>query len=550
MPAPEDPELQDEEPEAAGTPELPPEEVREQEDEAERTYKRRIGVTLATLAVLAAFIAYVQTGASNEESSTAREATRLAAEAQTADVLSKGIQSGIEQTDAELALLPDRDVFAETELLASEFGVQIDPSRAEQRTAAAEETIENSLGEDRGLSARFSTEAERLSLEQKLTVEQRVTWNAKSSQYDTVLTVLAVAIFLLGFTLVVGRNLRPPLAVPGAILALVCAGWAGQIYLKPTPEVSQESIDATAEGRYLSSIGEYDAAIDEFDVALESTPDYADALTGRALNRVLGANPDFRQTLAWTDTSADVLDPAAADAQLAIDSGADEDATAWAVAAVVAVGQRDWDAAAEYLEEGLALNELAVELYLWRAAVAAAQGEPAEADEWLDRSREQLVELDEDRIRTLAAQYLTLLEYVAATEPEQAGTTADLTARGIASLAQARKGEPLTANVSPGATITAATASFQDDRTTLDIDVDGVEDGVQIVVAGYEDPGAGNGWVQSPELFYSGPAGEGREGGITLTTPRTCEPTRFRFDLYVEGEFRDSATATGGGATC
>ena len=69
-------------------------------------------------------------------------------------------------------------------------------------------------------------------------------------------------------------------------------------------------------------------------------------------------------------------------------------------------------------------------------------------------------------------------------------------------------------------------------------------------MAGYEDPGAGNGWVQSPELFYSGPAGEGREGGITLNTPRTCAPTRFRFDLYVEGEFRDSATVPGGEATC
>ena len=32
---------------------------------------------------------------------------------------------------------------------------------------------------------------------------ERITWNNRASQYETVLTVLAVAIFLVGFTMVV-----------------------------------------------------------------------------------------------------------------------------------------------------------------------------------------------------------------------------------------------------------------------------------------------------------------------------------------------------------
>lgn len=522
----------------------------EADDPSESRYKRRVGISLATLAVLAAFIAFVQTGASNNEAATARQATRLAAEAQTADVLSKGIQSGLNEVDAELSLLPDREVFGDTEGIASQFGVQVDPDRAQQRSAQAEEAIEQSLGEDRTLSAEFDTEAQRLSLEQALVVEQRVSWNAKASQYDTVLTVLAVAIFLVGFTLVVGRNLRPPLAIPGMILALVCAGWAAQIYFKPTPEVSREAIDATAEGRYLQSIGDTQAAIGQFDTALESTPDYTEALISRALSGVLEANPDLQATLAWTDTSAEVLDRAAADVELAIDSGAQEDPTAWAVAAVVAVGRGDWDAAAEYLEEGIRLNELAAELYLWRAAVAAGQGDVDAARDWLLQAQANFGDLGEDRIRTLAAQYLTLLEYVAAVDPDQADIASQLEEGGIAALAESRKGSPLVAGSSPDAGFTGANATFSDDNTTVDLDVTGIDDGAQIVIAGFEDPGGGNGWVQSPELFYSGPAGQGREGGVTIRTPRNCAPTEFRFDLYVEGEFRDSTTVPGGSATC
>jgi hypothetical protein len=39
------------------------------EEESESRYRRRVGIALATLAVLAAWIAWVQTGASNNESS-------------------------------------------------------------------------------------------------------------------------------------------------------------------------------------------------------------------------------------------------------------------------------------------------------------------------------------------------------------------------------------------------------------------------------------------------------------------------------------------------
>jgi tetratricopeptide (TPR) repeat protein len=519
------------------------------EEESESRYRRRVGIALATLAVLAAWIAWVQTGASNNESATARQATRLAAEAQTAEVLSSGIRAGFGEVDAELSLLQNREVFGQTDDLASQFGLQLDPERAELREQQAREAIEGGLLQEPDLPSRLAIEAERLSLEQQLVVEQRVTWNAKSSQYDTVLTVLAVAIFLLGFTLVVGRKLRPPLAVPGLVLAVTCAAWTLQIYTKPTPEVDTTAIDATATGRHLESQGEYAAAIGQFDAALESTPDYAEALTSRALTTVLEANPDLLVTLAWTDTSETVLDDAAADVEAALDAGGEKDPATWAVGAVIAMGQGDWDRAAEFLDEGISLNELAAELYLWRSAAAIALGDRDGAEDWLERAVAKFSDLGEDSVRSVSAQYLSLLEYVAATEPDRTELASDAERSALRTVSENTKGEPLEPESSPGAAIDSAIVAFDDGTTTVDLEVTGVDDGATLVVAVYEDPGAGNGFIQSPEIFYAGPTGPGTDG-VTFTTPRTCHPTEHRVDLYVEGGFRDSVTLPGVAPTC
>ena len=69
-----------------------------------------------------------------------------------------------------------------------------------------------------------------------------------------------------------------------------------------------------------------------------------------------------------------------------------------------------------------------------------------------------------------------------------------------------------------------------------------------VTIVGYERPAEGASFVQTDQLFYVGPPGDG--SGFTFDTPRACAPVEFRFDLYVEGVFVESVTAPGGEATC
>ncbi len=518
------------------------------ETPAERSFRRRVGLALASLAMLGAWIAVLQTNASTNESKTTREATRLANQTQTAEVLAKGVQSGLDQIDAEIDLLPTKPPFQDDGSLATQLGVTVDPARSQQRLQQAQNDLRGALGSRSDPAAELTIESNRLSLTQKETVKERVSWNARASQYETVLTVLAVAIFLVGFALVLDRKLRPPVAVPGILLAIYCLGWAVQIYVKPTPHVATASINATAAGEYEIGTDRASDAIAHFDKALDSTPDYLAALQGRALGILLKSNPDLLNSLALTDTSAAVLDPATRDLDAAMDAGGDESTTVLAISSIVAVASTDWGEAATTLEQAIDLNELAAELYLWRAAVAVAQGDPKVAQTWVDQAVDRFGDLDPQRTRVLAAQYLTLLEFVAAEDPTSAKLAQEFQEEGVKALTAAAADRKLDPGRGKDASITSSEASFVNGLTSVSLQVAGVADDDIVTVVGYERPAPGAAWVQPAELFYTGPAVD--RGGVSVPTPQKCVPVEYRFDLYVEGVLRDSSTAPGGTATC
>lgn len=519
------------------------------ESPAEARYRRRVGITLAVLAVVAAWIAVMGTNAGTSESTTTREATRLAVEAQTAAVVAGGVDAGLEAVDAEIDLLGNRTAFSTPEEVAEELGIQVDPAAAQARLDQAEDTLRELVGDRTERATDLAVEAERLNLEQKVTVQQRITWNAKASQYETVLTVLAVAVFLVGFTLVIGRRLRPPVAVPGVVLAVVCVGWAGQIYLKPVPEVDPDAIAATANGQVALEQDRPDEAVDDFSEALGIEPEYVPALVGRGLARIVEANPDLLETLAVTDPGAEVVRSGVRDIRAAIDASDDQDPVTLAVASLVATLAGEWDTAAGYLDDAVELNETAVELYLWRAAVEVARADPAAAESWLDQARARFSDLDSDRRRALAAQYLSLLELVIEKDPAQAAQAEAFRDAGLAAVTETAVGRPLRPVDTSGISFEIGEATYADGTTTVAVPTSGVPPDAAVAVVGYERPAPGAGWVQPAELFYAGPsAGDG--SGVTIETPRNCVAVEYRFDLYVEGERVGTRTAPGGDPTC
>ena len=135
----------------------------------------------------------------------------------------------------------------------------------------------------------------------------------------TVLTVLAVAIFLLGFTLVVGRNLRPPLAVPGVILALVCAvplaaAQGGELPLYLAAVLAEEVSAREGHGgdaRVKAARFPAVKTIDDFDFKVQSS-------VKRTTIAHLAQLDFLAETLYGTDVIADIIDARVGNSSLTV----------------------------------------------------------------------------------------------------------------------------------------------------------------------------------------------------------------------------------------
>lgn len=520
----------------------------------EARYRRGVGITLALLALLGAWIAVLATNAATNESRTTREATRIASEAQTANVVAQGANAGLEQIGAEIAEFGFRPGL-QTGAEAAAEGIELDPTAEADRLASARATLDAATATYGSRRTEVSEQSTALSLEQTAIVAERITWNNRASQYETVLTVLAVAIFLVGFAMVVSRGLRPPFVVPGTILAMICFGWSIQIYMKPVPTVDPDAVDRTAAGQVAIDEGRPHDAVANFTAAIDAQDNYSIAHRGRGLATLLTGNPDLLRTWAITDSSPDIVDPATAELDRALALGGTNDPQTVATAAIAAVVATDWDRAAELLDTAITENDRTPGLQLSRSAVAVALGDETAARQWLDAAVGNMVELaGTDTDRALGAQYLTRLEWVAQQVPARADLAAEFRDRGMALIAEARSVGSPDATIGDGAPppatagIAIETLRFVDGITTVKLAVTGVPDTDQVIIAVYERPSPNGPWVQPSELFYVGPPPAG--SGFTFRTPRACHPVEYRADLYVDGVYAATTTSPGGAPTC
>ena len=260
-------------------------------------------------------------------------------------------------------------------------------------------------------------EAERLKLKQSALAETRVTWNDRSTQFTTAIAMLAVALFLVGFAVVLGGPRRTVFYVLGVGFATLTLAWAGYIYNLPIPETSDAAIAATARGIVESGEGHPGAAVTAFTKAVTADGDYVAPYTERAVARVLEANPDFRTTGAVTGGGSG-LAGAIADSQRAIELGGTRDFRTYAVLCLLRLYTGDYDAAVAAADAAIAINGAVPDVRLARSAAEVGRGDAAAAHASLDGAVRLLRGSDpSERTRGLSAEYLTYLEQVAAASP-------------------------------------------------------------------------------------------------------------------------------------
>ena len=147
----------------------------------------------------------------SEESTTARETTRTAVRAMSANVATSTLLGVRSEVQAEHDFLPFRRPLDDgAPSLTDAAGLTAQPGSVSSAVQAAQQAPHEAATQRTG-SAQL--EAERQVLKQQALATTRVTWNTRSTQYTTVLAVLAAALFLVGFGLVVeGRSAVSPTA--------------------------------------------------------------------------------------------------------------------------------------------------------------------------------------------------------------------------------------------------------------------------------------------------------------------------------------------------
>jgi tetratricopeptide (TPR) repeat protein len=111
---------------------------------------------------------------------------------------------------------------------------------------------------------------------------ERDSWSGKSDSFVAVITVLAVALFLLGLSSTITPAVRKGFIIAGGVVAVVATLWGATTFLRSVEKPSSKAIDAYVDALVGVNTAEtkedYEGAIALLDTAIGERPDYANAL--------------------------------------------------------------------------------------------------------------------------------------------------------------------------------------------------------------------------------------------------------------------------------
>ena len=364
------------------------------------------------------------------------------------------------------------------------------------------------------------------------------------------IAVLAVAIFLVGFGLVVEGSIRPATYALGLAVGIFAAGWTVWIYRLPIPSTPQAAITTAARGAVLSTNGNYTAALASYSSALAADDNYSPAYSGRARARLLAANPDYATTRAVTDTSAATFGKAELDAKRALALNS-RDILGTALVAVMSFYRGEYEAAIKAADEGLRINPKVPDLWLLKSAAEAAAGDGDAATNSLNRALAALRgSAPSQRTRLLSSSYLSYLAWVERHAPARAGIARRLANRGVAIETAFTLGRTLPAQPPKRGAVSVRGLRYAQGRLTLQLRWVGQPTGTALSAIGYERPLPRGAWTQPSDLaLFAAVAGTGKRD-ISVPLQRACKPTRVRVDVYLNGAPALTTTGPGVPATC
>lgn len=498
--------------------------------------KRVIAATLATFVVLGAFLAILNIEASINELNTARETTRTAVRAMRANVAVGTVLGAQAEQQAERDFLAfRRPLTVGAPSLTDAAGLPPQTARAVARDAArgALGLPEKSVTEP---VAPLRLAAEYQSLRQQALATTRIAWNTRATQYTTVIAVLAAALFLVGFGLVVEGQIRRFTYGLGLVVGVVAIVWAAWLYRLPIPSTPDAAISAAAEGAAKTMGGDFKGAVAAYDRAVAAAPGYAAPYTGRARARLLAANPDYPVSRAFTDRDGRESEAAGRDARKGLELPGQHDVLAYAVAALEPFYRDDFAAALATTDQALELNTQITDLWLLKSASEAGLGDSAAAERSLAAALKQVRDEDPSgRARLLSSTYLSYLSYVAWARPHLVPETTRLANQVVARETAFTLDRPVTRVTPAAGGVKIVRLRYVANRLTFTLQWRNLPPRTALSLLGYELPLVNRAWSQPPDLALFATVRGSGERRISVPLKRVCRPAAVRADVFLNG---------------
>ncbi|RJL34216.1 CHAT domain-containing protein [Bailinhaonella thermotolerans] len=420
-------------------------------DEVESPHKRRVALAVSLIALFGGLLGYAAAASSANEEIGAREAQRAAITAMARqNAASVTFQENLDNHAEAFTVGRRRDQAATRELL---LGVAEDRERAKAWDRAYRRLADVSpltRADRNGRAAGPAGPVETLSadlfagphagtLRQQAAQETAAAWGDKSDLYIAGITLLAVALALLGLSLTVAPGVRRHLVRPAAAITGLCLLGTFAVLAMPVPRTPERAISALARGDRAYSLRDFETALREYDAALRARADYAAAYQRRAQARILVDSPDRAQSSFVFSTARPASRRAAiADLERAIELGGGDYLTLTNQSGNY-FHLEDYARAEDHARRAIELNPAPPIPWINLLLAVAGQGREAEAARVFDRLTRLIAgrHRAEERLE-LYASARTTLDTLARQSPERIALVRRLQGRLVRAEADSR----------------------------------------------------------------------------------------------------------------
>lgn len=518
-------------------------------DELDTSFKRRLALSVALIALLGSLLGLGAAWSGGQEDRLARDSQRAA------------VAALAERTAAYADIYDHLGRYAEAVSLRQQyelaaFRAQLVPggedAAARDRWRHAHRQLSDltpllTAGESPNDRERYHserlTESLAATLKQEAGLETAEAWGGKSERYVLGITLLAIALTLLGLSLTVATEVRHSLIRPAAVIAGLVLVGSLVVTLDDPPSTRDEAIGAVVEGDQLMMTRDYQGAVAAYTRAIDMRDDYATAYRQRSLAHTLaGAPGGLPSTYIVTTTSREARQRSIDDLNRALDGRRDYLSLVNQGANYFHV--RDYATSERLTRE--ALKRVALPLPQANLAlVLAAQGREKEA---VDAYRKlvELIRLRPDDVEKaeLFASSRWALAKLARLQPSRGDLAQRLQGQLVAAEAAERSPSP-----EPPPTNDPVLTNLRVEPAGAQLNVTfehrGIPPASRVSWIGYFRPEGVEDWLQRPDLDVFDRFGHSEPGtGQLSIVDSACPPAgTYRIDVFLEERLLASAQA-------